>query len=64
MLDNIETDIVGILNPHYKRAKAVIEALSRNKHVIVDKPMAINISELDKIKKILKKKKILKYFYF
>jgi len=60
MLDKIETDIVGIFNPHNERANAVIESLLRNKNVIVDKPMAININELKRIKEILKKRRNLK----
>lgn len=60
MLDKVEADIVGIFNPNYEKAKAVIASLMKDKNVIVDKPMAINMKELNQIKEILKIKRHLK----
>lgn len=46
--DRINT--VVIATPHHCHAKQVIVALEKNKHVFVEKPLAISLSELENIK--------------
>lgn len=49
MLDEVPCDVVAVANENDVHAEAVLQALSRGKHVIVDKPMALRLSDVDAI---------------
>lgn len=49
-----ESDTVVIATRHNLHSSQVIDALKKNKHVYVEKPLAINLEELEKIKQIYK----------
>ena len=50
-----ETDLVIIGTRHDSHAKLVIESLKNNKAVFVEKPLAMNMEELNQIKEVIKK---------
>ena len=50
ILSDENVDLVFITSNHKSHAKYVLEALKAGKNVFVEKPLAINIKELDKIK--------------
>jgi predicted dehydrogenase len=54
LIDNDEVDVVDIITPHNLHAEMAIYALQNNKHVTLQKPMAINVSECQKIIKAAK----------
>lgn len=45
ILKRNDVDVIHILTPHYLHAPMVIDAANAGKHVLVEKPMAINASE-------------------
>ena len=49
ILTDPEVDVVIITTRHNKHASIVIETLEANKHVFVEKPLALNKTELDQI---------------
>ncbi len=49
ILKDEETDLVIITTRHNMHAQMVLEALQANKHVFVEKPLALNNEELDAI---------------
>jgi predicted dehydrogenase len=49
ILADLETDMVVITTRHNKHASMVIETLEANKHVFVEKPLALNKIELNQI---------------
>ncbi|GKX31448.1 oxidoreductase [Vallitalea longa] len=52
VLTNENVDIVHILTPHYLHASMAIEALKMGKHVVLEKPVGINLKELEELKEI------------
>ena len=50
-------DLVDICLPTYVHAEYVIKALNANKHVLCEKPLALDLKELDRILKAAKKSK-------
>lgn len=48
------TDVLMVTTRHDTHAPAVVQALSSNKHVYVEKPLALNVEELSKISEKLK----------
>ena len=50
MLDREKPDIVSIDGPFERHAEMCIEALKRNCHILCEKPIALTLSELAKIK--------------
>jgi len=57
MLDIEEIDIVSIATPNYLHAPMSIAALKRGKHVICEKPMAINLKDAQAMVEATKKAK-------
>jgi len=53
ILDDTHINTVAILTRHDTHAGLVIRALQADKHVFVEKPLAINPEQLDEIEKIL-----------
>jgi predicted dehydrogenase len=49
LLADAGTDVIAVANENDLRAEVVIEALRQRKHVIVDKPMALTLDEVDQI---------------
>lgn len=47
MLREVRADVVAILAPHPLHAPMTIEALESGAHVLVEKPMAVQVSEAD-----------------
>jgi len=47
MLERKDLDVVTICTPHFLHAPMAIEALEYGKHVLVEKPMAVTVSEAD-----------------
>jgi predicted dehydrogenase/threonine dehydrogenase-like Zn-dependent dehydrogenase len=54
VLQDNEVDAVLITTRHNQHAQQVIEALQANKHVFVEKPLALTLDELEEIKKVYK----------
>ena len=49
MLDEVKPDVVHVCTPHYLHAEMVVEALHRDINVLCEKPLCINLSELNVI---------------
>lgn len=47
LLDDPSVDIVDVITPHHLHAEMVIAALDAGKHVSVQKPMSLNLTEAD-----------------
>lgn len=58
ILNDTGVDAVAIGNYYQARGKMVIDALKAGKHVIVDKPIAIEVDELEEIIKLKNEKKL------
>ena len=58
---NLDLDIVGIFTPPQTHYELIMKALDNNKHVLVTKPLCLNVSEARKIK-IKSEEKDLKVF--
>lgn len=57
ILDNKDLDVVIITTRHNLHASMVVEALSKDKHVFVEKPLALNLEELSSIEEAYKNSK-------
>lgn len=55
MLDEVQADIVAIGDYFTIRGARAIVALSRGKHVVVDKPLCTSLKELDEIERLAQK---------
>lgn len=47
MLDTVEADAVVVMTPHYLHAQMAIDAMNAGFHVLVEKPMALEVAEAD-----------------
>ncbi len=54
MLKTLKPDIVSIAGPFEKRAEMCVEAFKNHIHVFCEKPVALTLQELEKIKKMHK----------
>ena len=52
-----DVDVVMITTRHNLHAEMVVEALKQDKHVFVEKPLALNINELDQVEEAYKSSK-------
>jgi predicted dehydrogenase len=50
MLDREKLDVVGVCNPNGERAAAILACLERKLHVVAEKPLAIEMDDLKRIK--------------
>ncbi|MDF1550221.1 MAG: Gfo/Idh/MocA family oxidoreductase, partial [Bacteroidales bacterium] len=57
VLNDEGTDVVLITTRHNLHAEMVVEALIKDKHVFVEKPLALNLEELNKIEDAYKNSK-------
>ena len=57
VLEDKDVDIVMITTRHNLHASMVVEALKNDKHVFVEKPLALNSNELSQIEEAYKKSK-------
>lgn len=55
ILSNQNINTVAIVTRHNAHANQVIDALKNNKHVFVEKPLALTLNEIDQIDKVYKK---------
>lgn len=55
MLDSCNIDCVHILTPHYLHKEMVIYALEKDINVMCEKPLCMNIKEVNEIERVLKK---------
>lgn len=58
MLDYIKPDIVVINTFFFKNSEIAIEAMKRGIHVYIEKPVALSVEELEKLKDILQQTKV------
>lgn len=58
MFEDNDVDLVFVTTQHNMHAKMTLEAMNNNKSVFVEKPLALNISELDKIIEAYETKKV------
>ena len=54
MIDSGEVDVIHICLPHYLHSEVICKALSKNIHVLCEKPLAINFEQLNAIEKAVK----------
>ena len=52
MLDEVDCDAIAVGDYYAKRGRIIIEALTRGKHAISDKPICTDIDELDQIDRL------------
>ena len=57
LLNDKDIDLVIITTRHDLHANMVIDSLNKNKHVFVEKPLALNLDELEKIDKAYERSK-------
>ncbi len=58
LLNNEEVDIIDVCLPNYQHYEATMLALNHNKHVIIEKPLAMNLEEADEMINLAKKKNL------
>lgn len=51
LISNRELDIIGITSATYEKFPQICKAISENKHIICEKPICMDINELNEIKK-------------
>ena len=57
ILNDNDVDLVMVTTRHNSHASLVIQALDHGKHVFVEKPLALNLTELDQIIEAIEKSK-------
>jgi len=58
MLKDTSFDMVSICLPHYLHSSVAVEAMKTGKHVLTEKPIAINLKEADKMIETAKEKNV------
>ena len=58
MLSGVDCNVVAVGDYYSKRGSIIIDALSRGKHVISDKPICTSLEELDTIEQLCKEKNL------
>ena len=59
LLDDPDIDAVSICSPHWFHAEQVIKAAKNGKHILCEKPIGINLEEVDKMIKAVEKNKVI-----
>ena len=54
MIDSGEVDVIHVCLPHYLHSEVICKALSKDIHVLCEKPLAINFEQLNAIEKVVK----------
>lgn len=54
MIDSGEVDVIHVCLPHYLHSEVICKALSKDVHVLCEKPLAINFEQLNDIEKAVK----------
>ena len=54
MIDSGEVDVIHVCLPHYLHSEVICKALSKDIHVLCEKPLAINFEQLNDIEKTVK----------
>lgn len=54
MIDSGEVDVIHVCLPHYLHSEVICKALSKDIHVLCEKPLAINFEQLNDIEKAVK----------
>lgn len=54
MIDSGEVDVIHVCLPHYLHSEVICKALSKDIHVLCEKPLAINFEQLNAIEKAVK----------
>lgn len=54
MLAEIQPDVTVIMTPHYLHPQMAFDALRAGSHVLVEKPMAIQVADADKMVEVVK----------
>lgn len=49
MLDTVQPDVLHVCTPHYLHCEMAIAALKRNIHVMLEKPVCINLAQVDEL---------------
>lgn len=55
LLSDPSVDIVSICTPNYQHAREAVQALKAGKHLILEKPVAIDFEELEKLRSAARK---------
>jgi predicted dehydrogenase len=58
MLEQKDIDIVVVCTPHNQHTKYVVAAANADKHVIIEKPVALTIQDVRKQQEVVKKHKV------
>ena len=59
LLDDPDIDAISICSPHWAHLNQVLRAAENGKHVLCEKPLGLNLEEVDKMIKAVEKNKIL-----
>lgn len=59
LLDDPNIDAVSICSPHWAHAEQVIRAASNGKHILCEKPIGLNLEEVNKMIKAVEKSKVI-----
>lgn len=57
MLDTVKPDVLHVCTPHYLHCEMAIAALNRNINVMLEKPVCINLTQVDELIKAEKESK-------
>lgn len=58
MLDKEEFDVVGVCNPNSERAAAVLAVIDKGLHVVAEKPLALTLDDLARIRSALAQRQV------
>ena len=58
MLDAHKLDVVAVCNNNGERARAILDCMERNLHVIAEKPLALNRADLARVKRTMQERKV------
>ncbi|TXT61118.1 MAG: putative Myo-inositol 2-dehydrogenase [Promethearchaeota archaeon] len=59
LIDDPDIDAISICSPHWLHAEQAIRAAKNGKHILCEKPIGLNLEEVDKIIKAVEKNKVI-----